>query len=434
MPDVIDNVKVGEYIKTLLKKNHMTQDDLAQKLNISKSAVSQNLRGKSTFDIQNMIRIAEIFNITLDDLLSLKTRHDEGVISEYQKVVNQGLVSFKATKADNLRVDQPDMYGKVLVDYIIESKNLEMFNYLKDHNVSFVEEHYHRSRDIYLDVIVFMLEQNIDGVFKYIEKYKELNRTFLIHDELYKIKIWGLLNQIKYQNIVEKIFKENSKENQVKSFFNKIQDPGYLSKTDMIDIIASYKLKNTFETYLNFIYKDSQFSYIVKEFVRYSFEEGIELLINKAFKKPLVWIKKVSMEVQASILEIIKLRNEKLILDFIDKKLFTDLTQVTLLAIKKDLNKVTSYVINNYHTDLNFRKIGESCIDINNKVLLEDVSKYFNQNDYDYFLSYASEEDISMMIYLIRHGAKIDEKYYNLKTFQKMNALIKYLLNEGTEK
>ncbi|BCR35816.1 helix-turn-helix domain-containing protein [Mariniplasma anaerobium] len=434
MPDVIDNVKVGEYIKTLLKKNHMTQDDLAQKLNISKSAVSQNLRGKSTFDIQNMIRIAEIFNITLDDLLSLKTKHEEGVISEYQKVVNQGLVAFKSTKADNLRIDQPDMYGKVLVDYIIESKHLEMFNYLKDNNVSLVEEHYHRSLDIYLDVIVFMLEQDISGVFKYIEKYKQLNNTFLIHDELYKLKIWGLLNQVKFQDIVEKIFKENIKDNQVKSFFNKIQDPGYLSKTDMIDIIANYKLNNTLETYLNIIYKDSQFSYLVKEFVRYGYEEGIELLIDKAFKKPLVWIKKVSMEVQASILEVIKLENEKLILEFIDKKLYTDLTQVTLLAIKKNLNKVTSHVIKNYHMDLNFRKVGESCIDANNKVLLEDINQYFNQNDYDYFLSYVNEEDISMMIYLIKHGAKIDEKYYNLKTFKKMNLLIKYLLDEGDEK
>jgi transcriptional regulator with XRE-family HTH domain len=434
MPDVIDNVKVGEYIKTLLKKNHMTQDDLAQKLNISKSAVSQNLRGKSTFDIQNMIRIAEIFNITLDDLLSLKTTQEEGVISEYQKVVNQGLIAFKATNADNLRVNQPDMYGKVLVDYIIESKHLEMFEYLKDNDVSLVEDHYHRSRDIYLDVIVFMLEQNISGVFNYIQKYKELNRTFLIHDELYKLKIWGLLNQTKYQDIVEEIFRENIKDNQVKSFFNKMQDPGYLSKTDMIDVIANYKLRNIFETYLNIIYKDSQFSYIVKEFVRYGYEEGIELLIHEAFKKPLVWIKKVSMEVQASILEVVKLENEKLILEFIDKKLYTDLTQVTLLAIKKNLNKVTSHVINNYHSDLNFRKVGESCIDANNKVLLEDISKYFNQNDYDYFLSYTNEEDISMMIYLIKHGAKIDEKYYNLKTFQKMNILIKYLLDEGDEK
>lgn len=53
MPTIIDNLKVAEKIKKLLKDNNMTQEQLANKLSITKSAVSQNLRGKSNFDIQN---------------------------------------------------------------------------------------------------------------------------------------------------------------------------------------------------------------------------------------------------------------------------------------------------------------------------------------------------------------------------------------------
>ncbi len=206
MPEVIDNVKVGAYIKDLLKKHKMTQDDLANKLNISKSAVSQNLRGKSSFDIQNLINIAKLFDTSLDDLLNTKSSEDEEVISEYKKVVNKSLDVFKSTKLENLIIDQPDLYGKVLVDYIIESKNIEMFKYLDDNDVSFVDEKYHRACQLYLDTIIFMLENDISEPFKYIEKYKILNKTFLIKDDTYKLKLWGLLNQDKYESIVEKIF------------------------------------------------------------------------------------------------------------------------------------------------------------------------------------------------------------------------------------
>ena len=199
MPEVIDNVKVGAYIKDLLKKNNMTQDDLANKLNISKSAVSQNLRGKSSFDIQNLINIAKLFDISLDDLLSAKSNENQEVISEYKKVVDKGVNVFKSIKLENLIINQPDLYGKVLVDYIIESKNIEMFKYLDNNNISFVDEKYHRACQLYLDIIIFMLENDISEPFKYLEKYKILNKTFLINDETYRLKIWGLLNQIKYK-------------------------------------------------------------------------------------------------------------------------------------------------------------------------------------------------------------------------------------------
>lgn len=433
MPEIIDNVKVGEYIKNLLKKHQMTQDQLATKLNISKSAVSQNLRGKSTFDIQNMIRIAEIFNITLDDLLSLKSSENPDVLSEYQRVVQQGLEVFKKTKAENLRIDQPDMYGKVLVDYIIEAKHIEMFKYLNDYKVSFVEMHYHRALTIYLEIIIFMLEQNIQGAFYYIEKYKTLNQTFVIKDQIYKLKIWGLLNQEKYQNIVEEIFNDNIKEKPLKIFFSKPQDPGYLSKTDMIDIIASYKLDNILKTYLKTVYKDTQYLHITKQFVKHKYILGIQLYIDLMFNKPLTWIKKATIEVQQGILEVVKLKDEKLILDFVEKGLYTDLTEIVLLAVKHHLMTVVNYLIVNYSKDINYRQVGEACIDANNKLLFDDIKKHLSDNDLNYLLSYTNKDDLHMMIYLIENGATIDEKYFNLTTFKKMNTLLKYLINKGEE-
>ena len=85
-------LKWENILKKLLKQHNMTQDNLADALSISKSAVSQNLRGKSTFDIQNLIMIAKIFEITLDDLLNLKSNDTDQVQSEYYKVVKKDSV------------------------------------------------------------------------------------------------------------------------------------------------------------------------------------------------------------------------------------------------------------------------------------------------------------------------------------------------------
>lgn len=59
---------VGNNIRKLRKKHGMSQKDLADKLNIRRQTVSAYEREVSIPDIYTLIRVADIFSISLDEL------------------------------------------------------------------------------------------------------------------------------------------------------------------------------------------------------------------------------------------------------------------------------------------------------------------------------------------------------------------------------
>ncbi|MDF7683012.1 helix-turn-helix transcriptional regulator [Lactobacillus sp. ESL0679] len=79
-------IKFAEQLKTYRKSNALSQDELAAKLLISRQAVSKWESGDSTPDLDNVVKLAEIFNVSLDDLvLGIKT---DSKIDETQFVFN----------------------------------------------------------------------------------------------------------------------------------------------------------------------------------------------------------------------------------------------------------------------------------------------------------------------------------------------------------
>lgn len=66
------NKRLGLNIYMLRKNKQMTQDDLADVLNVSKMAVSKWERGINFPDIEIMCRMADYFHISLDELLGRK--------------------------------------------------------------------------------------------------------------------------------------------------------------------------------------------------------------------------------------------------------------------------------------------------------------------------------------------------------------------------
>ena len=65
---------LGNFIAELRKQAGMTQQDLADKLNITDKAVSKWERGLSSPDIDTIPRIAGIFGITSEELLNVKLK------------------------------------------------------------------------------------------------------------------------------------------------------------------------------------------------------------------------------------------------------------------------------------------------------------------------------------------------------------------------
>ncbi|MBR3973218.1 MAG: helix-turn-helix transcriptional regulator [Oscillospiraceae bacterium] len=58
-----------EKLQSIRKSSGMTQTELAEKLNVSRQAVSRWEMGSAMPDIENLIAISELFGVALDDLL-----------------------------------------------------------------------------------------------------------------------------------------------------------------------------------------------------------------------------------------------------------------------------------------------------------------------------------------------------------------------------
>ena len=79
-------MNLGETISKLRKQKNMTQSELAQKLNVTDKAVSKWERNVSCPDVYTITKIAEIFNVSVDELMSAQKSSQKKLESK-QKVL-----------------------------------------------------------------------------------------------------------------------------------------------------------------------------------------------------------------------------------------------------------------------------------------------------------------------------------------------------------
>lgn len=63
------NIEIANRLAALRKEKGLSQEDLAEKLGISRQAVSKWERAESSPDTDNLIALAKLYNISLDSLL-----------------------------------------------------------------------------------------------------------------------------------------------------------------------------------------------------------------------------------------------------------------------------------------------------------------------------------------------------------------------------
>lgn len=73
---------LGNRIKTEREKLSMSQDELAQKMDISRQAISKWETGSSYPDIEKILKLSEIFNLSLDELVKGDKNFQENLIKE----------------------------------------------------------------------------------------------------------------------------------------------------------------------------------------------------------------------------------------------------------------------------------------------------------------------------------------------------------------
>ena len=75
------NIQLVKNLKRYRTARKLTQKELGKMLNISRQAYSNYETGKRTPDLDMLLKIAQIYNITLDDLIKHPYRAD-GIIHE----------------------------------------------------------------------------------------------------------------------------------------------------------------------------------------------------------------------------------------------------------------------------------------------------------------------------------------------------------------
>ena len=80
------NMNLGETINKLRKKNNMTQEALADAIGVSAQAVSKWERGVANPDLYLIPALAELFDVSSDELLGLPTKNTEVEIGYNEKL------------------------------------------------------------------------------------------------------------------------------------------------------------------------------------------------------------------------------------------------------------------------------------------------------------------------------------------------------------
>ena len=72
------NVEIANNLVNLRKKSGLSQEALAEKIGVSRQAVSKWERAESSPDTDNLIALAELYDKSLDDMLKRNTNYESG--------------------------------------------------------------------------------------------------------------------------------------------------------------------------------------------------------------------------------------------------------------------------------------------------------------------------------------------------------------------
>lgn len=75
---------ISKYLRLLRKSNNYTQDDLAEKLGISRQAVSKWETGMTIPDLEVLLEISKIYDITINDILEPKIQPQR--ITDFEQI------------------------------------------------------------------------------------------------------------------------------------------------------------------------------------------------------------------------------------------------------------------------------------------------------------------------------------------------------------
>ena len=86
-------IDISTKLKELRIKEGLSQEKLAEQLMVSRQAVSKWENGEALPDMENMVALAKLYNISLDELVGINTNnvgYDEAAFQESETVIEDG--------------------------------------------------------------------------------------------------------------------------------------------------------------------------------------------------------------------------------------------------------------------------------------------------------------------------------------------------------
>ena len=87
----MSNKSIGEMISSLRKEKGMTQNDLAEKMNVTDKAVSKWERNLSCPDVNSISKLAEILGTTVEELLNAQSKKENSKVDEIINIALLGV-------------------------------------------------------------------------------------------------------------------------------------------------------------------------------------------------------------------------------------------------------------------------------------------------------------------------------------------------------
>ena len=89
---------LGQNLKDMRIKNKYNQEDIAEQLGVTKQTISNWEKGKRTPDIDSLIKLANIYQVTLDSLIGIDKRTEDiellNIILNMRKEKKSQLLNF----------------------------------------------------------------------------------------------------------------------------------------------------------------------------------------------------------------------------------------------------------------------------------------------------------------------------------------------------
>ena len=100
----MDQKKIGNFLKELRKEKNITQEDLAEELNVSNRTVSRWENGNNMPDISLLTQIAQFYNVSIPEIVDGERKNESKNQNEIDTAVKMAEYSKNEVKIEKKKV------------------------------------------------------------------------------------------------------------------------------------------------------------------------------------------------------------------------------------------------------------------------------------------------------------------------------------------